>query len=156
MANTTPNLIKIGQSNIKNPKKIVDTHDTNMEKMKVYLTKLSVPTPAPVSDTFYEDGVADYGTAGVEFILIQAYTEMPVISLQLIVDANDNGDVGAELDATTPQLVPVLRKENFLIDGVSTPCYSRVTIYVRGSIPATIASGKITMTAVCRGKVIKA
>ena len=77
MANVTPNLIKIGQSNIKNPKKIVDTHDTNMEKMKVYLTKLSTY----ITDSVYlEFGSAAWSDAGVEITLINGYTVKPEVT----------------------------------------------------------------------------
>jgi len=160
MANVTPNLIKIGQSNIKNPKMIVDTHDTNMEKLKVYLTNLVIPEPTPPPEpidpttlTYLEYGTGDYdGSNILELTLVNAYTEITRVNVQLAID----GGTGDELNTSNFQLIPFLVKELFYVNTVITECYSKVRVAPKGlTIPLTIAGGKIIMTAVCKGMVIK-
>ena len=87
MANVTPNLIKIGQSNIKNPKKIVDTHDTNMEKIKVFITTVAVAAGigTPTNERVYlESGVGAYNyTTAVTFTFVNTYTEKPKVTVSV-------------------------------------------------------------------------
>jgi len=141
MASTTPNLIKIGQSNIKNPKKIVDTHDTNMEKMKVFMTTVAVAAGigTPTNERVYlESGEGAYNyTAAVTFTFVNSYTVKPVVT------------VSAEYslaDFPSP-LVPAFQLVQ--TGGV----YTGVIVTPHSDNLPAVATAYYHVHAVCRGKV---
>jgi len=114
-------------------------------------------TSADISSSeIIEYGNIDYDssieTGAVEFVLVYAYDTIPVITTDIAIDYNTNGDIGDELIGSDLRLVPVCMKDN--ISG--TLLYSRIVVYCKGNnIPSSIASGKITLKANCYGRVNK-
>ena len=115
-------------------------------------------TTAEISSTeTLEYGNADYNNlGGIEFILVYAYETMPVVTTDIAIDYNINGDIGDELIGSDLRLVPVCMKDEISVNGVPTMLYSRIIVYCKGNnIPSSIASGKITLKANCYGRVSK-
>ena len=115
-------------------------------------------TTAEINSTeTVEYGNADYNNlGGIEFILVYAYETMPVVTTDIAIDYNTNGDIGDELTGSDLRLVPVCMKDEISVNGTPTMLYSRIIVYCKGNnIPSSIASGKITLKANCYGRVSK-
>jgi len=114
-------------------------------------------TTAEINSTeTVEYGSVNYNNIGVEFILVYAYETMPVVTIDIVIDYNTNGDIGDELIGSDVRTVAVCKKDEFTINGVPTMLYSSIVVYCKGNnIPSSIASGKITLKANCYGRVSK-
>jgi len=150
VANTTPNLIKIGQSNVKNPQKIVDTHDTNMEKLKVTMKTISELTGinTPINErVYFESGSADYPyTDAITFTLVNGYTEEPIVT---------TGFRGLETDFPSP-VIPMITDIVQETIGTTADCYSQIIVKLKSdNLPAT-ATARVYIHAECRGAVKRA
>lgn len=105
------------------------------------------------SGEFLEYASAPWNASGVQFVLTNAYTTMPVTMVSVEVDA---GNTGSELDTASFTWKVVHLKETFDVGGTPTECYSKINVTPVGSgVPSTIAGGKISIMAICFGMVAK-
>lgn len=95
-------------------------------------------------DTYLEYGVADWNSAGVEFVLVNGYLDEPVVTVSVQGDPAQFG---------TASFVLVVKHVQETIG--EQLCYSKVQVYPKGSTVPSPVGAKITMQAVCRGVVKK-
>jgi hypothetical protein len=114
-----------------------------------YMNNLGITT-----DQYIELASADWNPSGVIVDLYAAYTAMPLVYVSLQIDGFSLNK-GSEL--TVPiMFLPVMIMEDFTVNGVVVPCYSKVQVNIIGfTLPDTIENGKIAVTALCTGKIIK-
>ena len=110
--------------------------------MSVLLSKYtygpkSFTTAEISSEEIVEYGNIDYNssvsTGAVEFVLVYAYDTIPVITTDIAIDYNTNGDIGDELIGSDLRLVPVFMKDEISVNGVPTMLYSRIIVYCKGN-----------------------
>jgi hypothetical protein len=111
-------------------------------------------TGAEAGEEYDEYGVADWSASATTFTFEQAYLYMPEwmkAAWFLDVGAGAGAEVTAAIDFSIK-----LVQESFTVGGVATLCYSKAIVTpISTSVPATIANGKISFRALCRGAVAK-
>ena len=105
------------------------------------------PSGVVVINEFIEYGSASWDSSGVEFILENAYTDMPVVN-----------EIGVTCD-NPAQITGAFRfamkfiKET--VNGVAN-CYSKIQATPKGTVPSSLTGGKVHISAICTGVVFRA
>lgn len=95
-------------------------------------------------EEYIEYASADWNSNYVEFTLVNGYTDEPVATVSVQGDPDDF--VGSAF-------VLVIKHIQEIISGQL--CYSKIQVYPKGSSLPTPTGAKITLQAICRGKVSK-
>jgi len=144
-------LRRLSYQDIKKPENIINAFNENKMKTELFVNSINDFQGIIYDGTgeYIEYGWLTYSQQYIDFNFVNEYEFEPICTAKIQVAYNTEGYIGDEVNQSSDmKIIPMAQKFN------SSTNFNGVRVYIKGtSLPEYFPYGKISITAICNGKV---